>query len=190
MKKNTQDYIDRNNKKYAYYIRNTKGKIMAACSSGFVIAGIGLLVFFIRDIFLEREALAEAGTQCLGNTEVMDWVANRVEEQRFNGNFWYIAGLTIVMAVVAIIVNLFVKSYHLYKMRWLKWFPTALTILLLFILGAEYGSEYFLLIIVTAIELIPLSFNFITLLPLEIREEYSWLIKFTSCLSQVIIKHL
>lgn len=189
MKKNTLRYIEENNKYYEYYIKREKkqGAILNSLAIAFMTS---ISMFWIRRLFLEMTALKRAGTIVIENQEVMEWVEKEVSEQQFKGGFWVIAAEFFFIFAFLMWIKIRVKNYELYKKRWVKFVPTVISLVISMALLAEYGGENFLLIVITYIQLIPLTLNFIMLLPLEFREEQNFVIKILSFISDFIIKNL
>ena len=189
MKKNTQQYIDNNDKKYKYYIMNVRGKFSVFISA-IVIVLVEYLILRIREIFLRRNLLDEAGEQIIENMEVTQWIEEELSRRQYDEIFFFITAVIIFMIAIVVITNFVIKSYDLYKMRWLKWLPTLLVVIILASLFSEYNTEYILLFVLSMLELIPLSLTFNLFLPLEIREEVGTLVEAASGLGNLIIKKM
>lgn len=188
MKKSTLAYIENNDKAYKYYIYKVN-RIRSALWSVFLVLLIGVLIFQIREIFLKREALDAASRTVIEGREVSEWVNDWMEAERWDTASLCIVGMTIAMIVLVIVTNM-CHSYKIYKWRFVKCLPTALAIILLGVLWIEYNEGYGVLLLLTLVELIPLSVNFSTFLPLVIREDFNNWINLFSFLGQKIIKHM
>lgn len=185
MKRNTLTYIEENEKAYKYYIGNISKWVSVALPI-FGILIVTCQIYFIRELFLEREAIEAASRTLIRDIEVTEWVKNWMQDKRWDWRLWSIIIVSFLMMGIVFIANWKIKSYDLYKKRWLKLVPTFLAVSLLFIIGYSYwyeqDSKYIILILITFFDLITWSFNFSAFLPLEIREDYN---KFFTILSWI-----
>ena len=187
MKKNTQAYIEKNEKQYKYYISGMDRLGKGAVSLVWILFMVGQILL-IRKLLIKIKAIRDAGTGDVGNMEVMDWVSQQVEIQRFGGGFFIILSIFFLMAVMVLVIYKRVKSYDLYKKGWLKWILAILNISLFVLLIFESGGMDVWLFISIIFEAASLATNFNVFLPAEIREDYSRIINFVSFVGNLIVR--
>lgn len=187
MKKNTRVYIEKNEKQYEYYIKKV-GRWMSMFISCLWILVIGVQMWIVRGIFLNKNALEEVDAEAVGNMEVMDWVSQQVKQQNTGVMALIIWGMIVLMILLVVVIYLSVKSYDLYKKKWVRWMPLVFIGILVGIIFSEFKKIDVLGIVVIVIDLFMFASNFTLFLPPEIRKSCNKAIDIASILGNFITK--
>lgn len=188
MAKRTREIVEKNEMYYQNYVIG-RGRRFHKWMAYILIVINAVICWFISQSFKRMRFLRQAGTENLGEKEVMVWVNEQVRSITID--FWLIAGVAAMLILFIELVNRNVKGYDLYKKRWIRVFPVSVISLIFLGMAAVFlMGQNIVTMLVTLIEGIQFVALFKFLLPLELRKSDGLFWDFIEGISDIIIKRL
>ena len=188
MAKKTREIVEKNELYYGNYVIG-HGRRFHARIAYVLIVFNAIVCGLISHCGKRIKFLQQAGTQNLGEKEVMEWVDEQARATTID--IWLIAGITLILILFIAGVNKNVKGYDLYKKKWIRWVPeTVMALIFLGIIGVLFIEKNWAIVTTTILQGLQFVLLFKFLLPLELRKSYGRYIDVIEGLSNVIIKKL
>ncbi len=193
------DDIKRQNENY-YYCRNY-ASLFNRTILVFPLLSVllmGCVSLYIRSLFLTQSFYLEAAAQNLGTVDVMQWINERKKEGNVDIMLLVILVVSVALFLFILVCTLKIKSYDLYKRRWIRVIPVLLyaaqtSVMLLYYFSKTLGRQLPLLFLAVIAEIVPVLVSSRVLFSTESRPkargEAAWNFIF-SLLEKSLFEHI